>query len=70
MIHISLLTFYYNGKQISWCHLEELYKEDTGASEGPVGLHLVPKLKYEHIHLSSFSKMRVDLAVQVCKGLY
>jgi len=28
-------------------------------------VRLVPKLKYEHIHLNSFSKMRVDLAAQV-----
>ena len=26
---------------------------------------MVHKLKYEHIHLTSFSKMRVDLAAQV-----
>ena len=26
----------------------------------------MPKLKYEHIYLSSFAKMRVDLAAQVC----
>ena len=29
------------------------------------GLALVPKLKYEHINLTSFSKMRVDFATQV-----
>ena len=29
------------------------------------GLALLPKLKYEHIYLTSFSKMRVDLAAQV-----
>ena len=29
------------------------------------GLAMLPKLKYEHIHLTSFSKMRVDLAAQV-----
>ena len=29
----------------------------------PVFAH---KLKYKHIHLTSFSKMRVELAVQVC----
>ena len=29
------------------------------------GLSLIPKLKYEHLHLTSFSKMRVDLAAQV-----
>lgn len=30
-----------------------------------VGLSLFPKLKFEHIRLDSFSKMRVDLAAQV-----
>ena len=30
-----------------------------------VGLCLLPKLKFEHITLTSFSKMRVDLAAQV-----
>ena len=39
------------------------YKETTEA----VGLRLVPKLKYEHVHLTTFSKMRVDLAAQVCR---
>ena len=29
------------------------------------GLSLIPKLKYEHVYLTSFSKMRVDLAAQV-----
>ena len=29
------------------------------------GLTVVPNLKYEHVHLTSFSKMRVDLAAQV-----
>ena len=29
------------------------------------GLSLVPKLKFEHIYLGSFAKMRVDLAAQV-----
>ena len=34
------------------------------------GLALVKKLKYEHIHLSSYSKMRVDLAAQVSMYFY
>lgn len=43
-----------------WSHVVNLYlKSSTG------GLSLVPKLKYEHVYLSSFSKMRVDLAAQV-----
>jgi len=33
-----------------------------------VGLAMVPKLKYEHVNLTSFSKMRVDLAAQVLSG--
>ena len=42
----------------------DLYHRDTGKEA--VGLRLVPKLKFEHVHLNSFSKMRVDLAAQVC----
>lgn len=30
-----------------------------------LGLSLIPKLKYEHISLTSYSKMHVDLAAQV-----
>ena len=40
----------------------DLYEGDTGKASG---LAMLPKLKYEHIHLNSFSKMRVDLAAQV-----
>lgn len=29
------------------------------------GVQLVPKLKYEHVHLNPFLKMHVDLAAQV-----
>ena len=32
-----------------------------------IGIQIVPKLKLEHIQLSAFSKMRVDLAAQVDK---
>jgi len=39
-----------------------LYQNDKGKASG---LAMVPKLKFEHICLSSFSKMRVDLAAQV-----
>lgn len=56
-----------NGKEISWKHLEDLYHRDSGADTEAPGLAMVPKLKYEHIHLSSFSKMRVDLAAQECR---
>ena len=46
-----------------------IYKRDTRCDQQVTGLRLVPKLKFEHIYLSSFSKMRVDLAAQVRKLL-
>ena len=50
-----------NGKEIKWTHLWRLYY----LSRTPTGLSLLPKLKFEHVHLNYFSKMRVDLAAQV-----
>jgi len=47
----------------------ELYKRNAGAFTATPGLCLVPKLKYEHVYLNQFSKMRVDLAAQVF-GIY
>ena len=43
--------------------------QNVGASTETPGLSMVPKLKYEHIRLTSFSKMRVDLAAEVTKFL-
>ena len=37
------------------------------SKEAP-GVAVLIKLKYEHIFLTSYSKMRVDLAVQVLYG--
>lgn len=54
-----------NGYAIDWQHIIDLYKKNTGAETSTPGLSLVPKLKYEHVYLTSYSKMRVDLAVQV-----
>ena len=50
-------------KDISWTHLTELYEMNRAGG----GLALLHKLKFEHIHLSSYSKMRVDLAAQASK---
>ena len=58
-----------NGKEIIWQHLIDVYKSGTGADRIAPGLSLVPKIKYEHIYLTSFSKMRVDLAAQVSISL-
>ena len=61
---LDLLQF--NGKDISWRHIANLYMQDRRPG---VGLTLLPKLKLEHIRLNSFSKMRVDLATQVMVGV-
>jgi hypothetical protein len=50
---------------VTWEHIEKLYYDDSGFQSSTPGLSMVPKLKYEHVFLSSFSKMRVDLAAQV-----
>ena len=43
--------------------MTSLYKKKWPVTESP-SLAMVHKLKFEHIHLTSFSKMRVDLAAQ------
>ena len=53
-----------NGKEIGWSHLVNLYHMNRPKTDTP-GLAMVPKLRYEHIYLTSYSKMRVDLAAQV-----
>ena len=57
-----IISMQKNGKSISWTHLYNLYVRDQGDG---VCTRMLPKLKYEHLHLTSFSKMRVDLAAQV-----
>ncbi len=58
----SIIVMQKNGKEIAWGHLVDLYYRDKGKASG---LAMVPKLKLEHLQLTSFSKMRVDLAAQV-----
>ena len=41
------------------------YHRNSGAQLETPGLILLPKLKYEHVYLTAFSIMRVDLASQV-----
>ena len=53
------------GKSLKWDHISQLYKRNTGTITSTPGLSIAHKLKYEHIYLNNFSKMRVDLAAQV-----
>ena len=44
--------------------MKKFYEEDSRVG---LGLRMVPKLKYEHLHINS--AMRVDLAAQIQPGL-
>lgn len=57
-----------NGKTIGWKHLKNLYEKLTSITTQSSGLALVRKLKREHVELTSFSRMRVNLAAQVAKS--
>ena len=42
--------------------MKRFYNEDSSAG---MEVRMVPKLKYKHLHISSFSAMRDDLMAQV-----
>lgn len=54
-----------NGQFIVWKHLQDLYNKLSDMAIHSKGLNLVPKLKQEHVKLTSYARMRVDLAAQV-----
>lgn len=54
-----------NGKDILWRHLYTLYEAKMEMSTRSKGLYMLKKLSREHLHLTSYSRMRVDLAVEV-----
>lgn len=56
-----------NGQYIDWNQLRSLFEKISEMRTRSQGLTLVPKLKREHVVLTSFSLMRVDLAAQVIK---
>ena len=49
-----------NGLFILWQHITQLFYQDVES-----GLKLLPKITYDHIYVTSFSAMRVNLAAQV-----
>ena len=53
------------GSDMRWAYIIKLYERNCGAATPTPGLSIV-KLRYEHLFLTSFSKMRVDLAAEVC----
>ena len=49
--------------------MRDVYDRNLGSASN-VGVSLVHKLTLEHLNLTSFSKMRVDLAAQVSMCMY
>jgi len=49
-----------DGYHLFWSHIAQMFHEDLEC-----GLQLLPKLSYDHIMLTSYSKMNVKLAAQV-----
>ena len=62
LIYFSLQI---NGQNINWTTMVNLYNRHCAVKHNAPGLSILHKLRYEHIKLNSYSKMRVDLAVQV-----
>ena len=49
-----------NGLYVLWQHITSMVYEDFDS-----GLKLLPRLTYEHVNLTAYSVMRVNLAAQV-----
>lgn len=49
-----------DGKRLLWSHVKEFFYDDYNN-----GVHFLTKITYDHIHLTSYSKMNVKLAAQV-----
>ena len=57
----KLTRYMWNGgKYLLWNHISDLFYEDRSC-----GLHILPKLTYEHVKLTPYSVMNVKLAAQV-----
>lgn len=67
MNNYVLLYMQVNGQYIEWKQVEDVYKKNNDMQIQSQGLSILPKLKREHVHLTSFSRMRVDLAAQVSR---
>jgi hypothetical protein len=54
---------------ILWQHLWSLYDSKVSLASRSDGLFMLKKLSKEHLDLTSYSRMRVHLAVEVCYTL-
>ena len=49
-----------DGQYVLWQHITQIFYQDMDN-----GLKLLPRLSYEHVNLTPYSVMRVNLAAQV-----
>ena len=54
-----------NGQDILWQQLRKLFESKTAMASRSEGLYMLKKLSKEHLDLTSYSRMRVNLAVEV-----
>ena len=62
--------FFCRRMESSWQHLLRLYDAKNALGGKSQGLYLLKKLSMEHVHLTSYSRMRVNLAAQVNSGKF
>ena len=60
---LTLLLIQKGGQYISWKSIESLYLTESATSTP--GVHLCHKLTKDHVWLTSYTTMRVNLAAQV-----
>jgi len=58
-------NMHFNGQDISWLHIKDVYEWDLGKNRLSPGLRKIHKVKDEHINLSPRGRMNVKAAAQV-----
>ena len=64
-MQLIIIVVQIDGQGVYWKHVVDLVHKIQSTAIASGGLSLVPKLKQEHINLTSYSRMRVDLAARV-----
>ena len=62
---LCLLISKKNGQLILWKHIRDLRSKLSTMASQSSDLTLLPKLKEDHVNLTSYSRMCVDLAAEV-----
>jgi hypothetical protein len=63
--HSMTRKLWFDKEYLSWKHIVDLYEANKGRKQSVGGGLYKLKLKHEHVFLTPYSKMRVDLAAEV-----